>query len=299
MLLDASAARAGRAPLTAAWTFLFLALLSCAPESARDSETYVGEPAELGDGAIRTYVTVDADGNPVAIGARFDAAMVDDPPGEPDGSAPCFDVDGDGTADPRTECFIMHRRDLPLPRAAAEAAAPFQWLQFNWNIEGPPAPAPPAYADPHFDFHFFVVDIEKVEELRPGTCGFLLDCEAYERALIPVPERYTPADYISVDLAAAEEGDHLIDPTSPELGDPPAPFTRTFIYGSYEGHIIFYEPMISLAYLQSRPSGCFPLKLPEAWEVAGAYPTEYCIRYLADERQYTVSLERFVQREAG
>jgi hypothetical protein len=83
------------------------------------------------------------------------------------------------------------------------------------------------------------------------------------------------------------------------MNDKPAPFTQTFIYGSYEGDIIFYEPMISLAYLQSQPNVCFPLKLPEAWEVGGAYPTEYCIRYLEDEGEYTVSLEGFVRREGA
>jgi hypothetical protein len=97
---------------------------------------------------------------------------------------------------------------------------------------------------------------------------------------------------------AAEEGNHLLDSSAPELGDPPAPFTQTFIYGSFDGHIIFYEPMISLAYLQGQPNACFPLKLPQAWAVGGSYPTEYCIRHLADEGEYTVSLESFVRREA-
>lgn len=57
--------------------------------------------------------------------------------------------------------------------------------------------------------------------------------------------------------------------------------------------------MITLAYLESRPDECVPIKQPQAWATEGYYPTTYCIRYLADERRYTVSLEDFVHRTAG
>jgi hypothetical protein len=57
--------------------------------------------------------------------------------------------------------------------------------------------------------------------------------------------------------------------------------------------------MITLAYLQTAPDQCTPIKQPEAWATAGAYPTTYCIRHLADEERYTVSLEDFVDRSAN
>jgi hypothetical protein len=34
------------------------------------------------------------------------------------------------------------------------------------------------------------------------------------------------------------------------------PFTRTWIYGVYDGRITFYEEMVSLAYMLSKPSAC-------------------------------------------
>ena len=75
-------------------------------------------------------------------------------------------------------------------------------------------------------------------------------------------------------------------------------FTHTFIFGAYDGHVIFYEPMITLLYLQSRPDTCVPIRQPQAWETEGYYPTRYCIRYRADDERYTVSLEDFVHRAA-
>ncbi len=41
-----------------------------------------------------------------------------------------------------------------------------------------------------------------------------------------------------------------------------------------------------------------PLKLPKAWQVSCYYPTTYCIRYLENRREYTVSIESFIYRKA-
>jgi hypothetical protein len=43
---------------------------------------------------------------------------------------------------------------------------------------------------------------------------------------------------------------------------------------------------------------CAPIKQPEAWEHAGAYPTKYCIRRLDRVGRLTVSLEDFVEQAA-
>jgi hypothetical protein len=281
--------------LAAAMTF---SMGSCSPGPAAESEVYRGDSAELGNGHVSTYVEMDAAGDLVSIGVRLSASALESLPLEPDGTAPCFDVDGDGAEDPGTECFMMLRRDLGLPPAASEAAAPFGYVQFNYNPEGHPPPAPPVYAEPHFDFHFFLVGLEAVKEIRTGTCGFLIDCDLFEKARVPVPEEYMPPTYIEVGAAAGEEGNHLLPSTAPELADPPADFTQTFIFGSYDGHIIFYEPMIAASFFTSGLDECFDVAQPSAWEVAGPYPTRYCMRYLPDEEAYTVSLESFVHRDA-
>lgn len=275
-----------------------IALGACSPERAAESQLHQGDSAELGNGSVNTYVEMDAAGDLVAIGVRFSASTLEDIPSEPDGTAPCFDVDGDGTEDPMTECFMMLRRNLQLPTAVSQATAPFGYVQFNYNPMGHPPPAPAVYAVPHFDFHFYVVGQDAVKALRTGTCGFLMDCELYERARVPVPEQYMPPTYIEVGAAAGGEGNHLLPSTSPELADPPADFTETFIFGSYDGHITFYEPMIALSVFTEAVDDCYDVAEPAAWEVAGPYPTRYCIRYLPDEEAYAVSLESFVRRDA-
>ena len=271
---------------------------ACSPERTAQSELHQGDAAALGDGVVNTYVELDAAGDLVAVGVRLSASTFENLPVGPDGTAPCFDVDGNGTMDPMTECFMMLRRNLQLPTATSAAIAPFGYVQFNYNPMGHPAPAPPTYAVPHFDFHFYVVGQDAVEALRTGTCGFLMDCDLYERARIPVPAQYMPPTYIEVGAAAGGEGNHLLPSTAPELADPPADLTQTFIFGSYDGHITFYEPMIAASFFTPDVDACYDVAQPAAWEVAGPYPTKYCIRYLPDEGAYTVSLESFVDHDA-
>jgi hypothetical protein len=258
----------------------------------------LGEPLELGGGSAQTYVELDPDRRPTVVGVTFGESLLEDLPAEPDGTMACFDADGDGSIDRSDECMLGVQRDLMMPEGAA-ASLPFRWVGLNWNPEGHPAPAPPVYGVPHFDFHFYLQSPEEIDEILPGTCGFMVDCEVFERGRIPIPEPYMPPDYLEVGAVAAGEGNHLLDSTSPELGDPPQDFTHTFIYGAYGGHIIFLEPMIAAAFLAGQPDECHPIKSPKAWEVAGYYPTQYCVRYLPEEGKYRVSLEGLVQREAS
>jgi hypothetical protein len=143
------------------------------------------------------------------------------------------------------------------------------------------------------------VSQEEVEAIRPGPCVEKINCEDLETATKPVPAPYLPANYADVGAAVPAMGNHLIDTTAPELADPPqAEFTHSFIYGAYDGHITFYEPMIAHDFLLTQPSECKAMSLPEAWETSGYYPTEYCIGYSPEREEYTLSLEKFVYREA-
>ena len=90
---------------------------------------------------------------------------------------------------------------------------------------------------------------------------------------------------------------HLIDLTGPEFQK--QPFTRSWIYGIYDGKVIFYETMITRAYLMSKPNGCLPIKAAKAVGVAGFYPTEYCVRHDAKTGEYSVSMEKFIHRQAS
>lgn len=248
-----------------------------------------GDRSRLGDGYVATYAQRAPDGTPAAIGVTIDEVVLETLPTTAHDNLHCWDADEDGAISDH-ECTGGHQRVLFLPSGAEDT--PFSWVQLNWNPHGhPPAEV---YGAPHFDVHFYVQDYAARNAIRLGPCPGLTNCDDYETALVPVPEEYVPEGYADVKGVEAKMGNHLIDLTGPEFQG--EPFTRTFILGSYGGHITFWEPMLTLEYLRSKPSECAPIKQPEAYEVPGYYPTEYCVRYRAAKRTYSVSLEGFVRR---
>jgi len=193
------------------------------------------------------------------------------------------------------------------------SAAPFQHALVNWNPVGHPPPG--VYDVPHFDFHFYTTSVKDREAIAPAAHDTMcmvpspadasvmlhlpVTCETLEQAVMPLPDDQMPPGYISVGEVIPGMGDHMVNLQAPELlGE--APFMHTWIYGAYGGRLTFYEPMITLAFLEELTEDvCAEIPMPEAMPVPGFYPTEYCIRHIPSEGDepgaYVVSLEKFVE----
>jgi len=283
--------------------FFSIVIAGCAGLAmAPGDNTVYGDRTSLGDGHVQTYIERNADGSPSAIGIEFSESMLSNLPTQSADGNNCFDKNSDGrlSLEPPYECVGGHQRILFLPRH--DEKTPFKWVLLNWNPRGH---IPPGIYDlPHFDIHFYIMSNLERNFIRMGPCGVeLVNCDDMKKALEPLPSQYMPPDYkfLGEDTVVPRMGNHLIDLTSPEfLPKPPKgkgkTFTHTFIYGAYDGHIIFYEPMITVAYLQSHPKTCVPIKQPSMYESSGYYPTKYCMRYEGSSGNYTVSLEGFEKR---
>ncbi len=283
----------------------------------------LGWSVELGKGTLSSYAQLQADGTPAAIGVLFSAQALDGLPLGSDGHH-CFDRNQDGTIDPATECLHSHEHVLPLPDAVARRAdiafkwalvnwnprghippgvydmphfdIPFKWALVNWNPRGHIPPG--VYDVPHFDIHFFMERIERVFALQAGPCGpELMRCDQFAAARKPLPSNYIHPDFKDVEAVVPAMGNHLMDLSGPEFQK--QPFTRSWIFGAYDGAITFYEEMVARDFLLRRPDTCFPIKSPEAVARAGFYPTVSCIRHDATTGESTVSLERFVYRKSA
>lgn len=279
-------------------------LTSWAPDRAR---TYVGATAVIGAGKTQSYVTLAPNGVPTAVGVTLTAGALEQLPSHKNSHSRCFDLDGNARYS-GNECLGDDERILELPaEVVSRAGLPFKWIAVNWNAEGhhPPPPqagqqpAPPVYARPHFDFHFHTLDRERIDAIAPGRCGELVDCGDFERGTQPLPARYLPAGHIDVGVVVPRMGNHLLDSRSPELVDPSTPFTRTFIYGAFDGELIFWEPMITLDFLKHTENACFEIRQPQDFKRSGYYPTEYCVRHDQRGGSRSVSLERFVHATAN
>jgi hypothetical protein len=254
-----------------------------------------GTETPIGNGTVRSYAVVAADGAPTEIGVAFSNGALDGLPAEQNNTSRCFDLNGSGAID-TGECEGDYDFVLPLPaELTGRSDIPFGWAMVNWNPHGHP---PQPWSVPHFDIHFYQISPEAVDAIRLGPCGIFMNCDDFQRAIKPVPAKYINADHISVEAAVAQMGNHLIDSKTPELGTPPQPFTHTWIFGAYDSHVIFHEVMVTADFLKAGADVCADIKQPEAWETAGYYPTRYCFHNEADGA-VRVFMKDFVMREAG
>ncbi len=237
------------------------------PGPASGARTFTGAAQPLGQGRIFTWVTVDRDHRPLALGVTLTERALQGLP----------------NTRPHAETV------LDFPPQAAAAGLPFTHFVVNWN----PAGHFPhqVYGAPHFDFHFYT--------LSPAVRrAMTLQGENRALALRTPPPAAVPPGYLTV--PGAEEpymGVHWVDANTPELHG--RAFDQTFVYGYYAGQLAFLEPMLTPVFLRSRPNLVAPIKVPALYPAAGYYPTQYSIRSDPRAETYTIALERFALRPAG
>jgi hypothetical protein len=103
-----------------------------------------------------------------------------------------------------------------------------------------------------------------------------------------VPAGYVPPPAPIAANAIPQMGVHWSDVKSPELNG--QPFTKTFIFGSWDGRFIFLEPMVTKAYLETHPNATLPIPQPTQWASAGAFPTTYTVAYDAAAKEFRFTL---------
>jgi hypothetical protein len=228
--------------------------------------TFDGPPRAIGGGSARAFVTLDGCGNPMVIGVRLSEAALSGLPAE-------RPKDADG-----------YEYVLTLPAEAANTG--YDHVGIDWNPMGH-IPAG-VYSVPHFDFHFYLIS----REAREKITAVGEDLATAHKA--PATE-YLPAGYIlPPGTEVARMGAHAIDPGAPEFNK--QPFTKTFIYGFYDGRMIFVEPMVAKSYLDTKPNVTEAVKAPKAYSHRAYYPSRYSVRYDQDGGEYQVSLEGLVSR---
>jgi hypothetical protein len=240
----------------------------------------------MGNGQARTYVMVDErSGNPVEVGVALSAEALEGLPSHsPD--------HGPGAHGPYSEYLL----ELP-----AGNPTPYRFVEVDWNPHGHGGP----YTAPHFDFHFYRVPVATRNEIDPGAPDF-----ATRAARLPAEEEI-PARYASTHvllsttpagMTVPRMGLHWVDTASPELPPSNQPFTRTFIVGSWNGQVIFDEPMVTRAFIlaqRSGPASAGTIAVPPArrYAPAGFYPASYGIRWDEAAGDYRFALQGLNRRD--
>jgi hypothetical protein len=278
-------------------TGLLLLTAALAAAAAREgSRTHQAQPAglrssygasvALGNGVARTYVLTDGrTGKPVEVGVALTAQALEGLPMQsPD--------HGPGTHGPYSEYLLQ------LP---AGNPTPYRFVELDWNPHGHGGP----YTSPHFDFHFYRVPLATRNEIDLASPDF-----AAKAARLPADDEI-PAGYLSTHvllkttpagMTVPRMGLHWLDSKSPELPPSSQPFTTTFIVGSWNGQVIFDEPMVTRAFILAQRTGAatadsIPLPSARRYVPAGYYPVSYGIRWDEAAGEYRIALQGLSRRE--
>lgn len=73
-------------------------------------------------------------------------------------------------------------------------------------------------------------------------------------------------------------------------------FTHTMIYGFFNGSMVFVEPMLTKAFLETRPNVTVDFAVPARYPEPGSYPSRYAVRYDAGRKEYRIELLGFAAK---
>jgi hypothetical protein len=224
----------------------------------KKSQTFYGPNVTVGNGTARTFVIVDPAGKPTSVGINFSEQALN------------------GLPDQVVEYVLAFPQQANLTM--------FKHSTLDWNPHGHDPQG--VYTSPHFDIHFYMISNEErmtITGLNPP-------------AMDPAPEaKYMAANYVQTPGRVPMMGAHWVDVLSAEFNG--GKFTKTFIYGTLNKEVTYYEPMATLEYLLTKPSEVIPIRQPAAYQKNGYYPLKYSIKYNPTAKEYTISLEELTYRQ--
>jgi len=237
--------------------------------ASASAETLYGPALSLQEGSARTYVVMD-NGVPSEVGVEIDEAFT--------ASVPANGAHG-GVTMPDGRSTFEYVLEMP-----AANPTPFQHVTLDWNPAGHKPEG--VYDKPHFDVHFYTIGPEERRAIHPEDPAFL------DKAGRLPPAEFIPSGYLDPGLPPVPMmGVHLVHADAPELrAHDPEPFVQTFLYGTWDGRLIFFEPMVTVDMLSEQPDNSFAVPVAERYDPQGYYPGAYSVRWDQREGSYRIAL---------
>lgn len=214
--------------------------------------TFKGPAVRVGGGKAQAFVTLGHDGEPASLGVLFSEKALTRLPHAP-----------------QSWVLRFHPQKWAMP---------FTHVLLDYNPEGHEPPG--VYDLEHFDVHFYVSSLEERLAIGPNDDAQFANAP---------PAQYLPVDYMQIPGGVPQMGAHWVDMRAPEFNG--GIFSRTFIWGSYDGEVTFLEPMITMDYLRSTSAETIPIRQPDAFQRDGYYPASYRIERRERPGGYLITLE--------
>ncbi len=247
--------------MAVAATCIVALALACDNSTGPVTRTFRGADVPIGGGTARTEVVASGD-NVTSISAVFTESALTNLP----------------TTLPTTEFVLSMPSGTPVTVV--------NHIGLNWNPQGHPPPM--VYTVPHFDTHFYFIPLAQRQTMTPADPAF-----AAKAAVVPSADQIA-AGYVGDPQGIPLMGTHYTDRNSGEFKG--SPFTSTFVYGYWEGKMIFLEPMMTKAFIESNPNETKVIAVPARYPAAGRYPTSYSVTHDVAAKEYRVTISGFVSR---
>jgi hypothetical protein len=233
---------------------------------------FFGPQVEVGNGKARSFVSINHDNIPQEIGLELTPGALQNLPQPPAGVTGEYPIEF----------------QIPLHQKAMEVT-PYDHLEFDWQPNGHPPQG--IFTLPHFDIHFFMISPEEEMAIPAPNSNNL------NTLFGPVPGGYLPAEYVIAGAPVMQMGRHWLDKTSSVLPPTLATFQHEIIYGTYDGKVVFLEPMVTRSFLLSGTESHQSIKQPSVFDPSGTYyPTRYNIYKDAQTGNVYITLDQFILR---
>jgi Domain of unknown function (DUF5602) len=244
--------------------FLFASILCATSCKKEDTVTKtLGGSALIGNGQVTSWIKTNSKGEPVSLGFEMSPETLDNlPEGLPSmGNNTNFRIN--------------------LPAEAAQTA--FDHLDIGWESHGHGPVG--VYDAPHFDFHFYTVSPAAHDNIPP----YAVNKTKFD---INPPTGAIPASYTKNPSGVPGMGCHWSDANADEFNG--KAFTDTFIFGSYDGRVNFWESMIAYSTIKNNPSIFRTIPQPTVYDqTCKFYPTS--LRVYKEGKFIVFALEDMVK----
>lgn len=244
-----------------------------------------GTPKPLGAGQVRSFVKTDAKGVPTELGVAFTKEALDNLPQNCKTDkipATSMWVICDGGK--MNDALVTILNTPPAGASTHVKTMELSWLAYGHAPEH-------VWDKAQFDIHFNY----------DSPMGGLDESKFYVNPPTPdLPAGYEvlPHSGFPWNTPAQKFHSHSADPKeSPEFAG--GPFTTNFLYTTYNGQVLGYEPYVTLDYLKAQTTPkVIAVKTPAVYPKTGYYPTAMRVGWDESMKAYVIALEGFKQFKA-
>lgn len=233
-------------------------------EESERIATFIGPKVAVGNGYVFSWMRVIDNNTPWEIGIDITSAVLEDLP---------------------KDSGLIEPAIIPLPEIA-EKLTPFNHISITWNPEN--FSDIPDFKQAHFNFYFYTIPINDRMSIPPWSEETNPPFSTYP------PKNYLPKDYsplINGIGSYSEIGRHWLSSDSKSY----LPLADAFSFGTYEGKLIFLNPIVTFPVLKSGEEIKKPISQPLYYPGGKPFPREYKISINTNDN-HTVALRNFLYR---